>query len=367
MRYEATLLGFALLLAGCPSGQEVGALSAGGTEETGGGEDESGGEEGTTSGETTDGEGEDEGQPYLDVAPPPDEDPEGCEKVDFLFVIDNSISMADNQDNLIASFPGFIDAIQSTLNATDDYHIMVVDTDAETRCTPQACADDGDQWAQCLCPGPSNGNACSTEYDSCDLTLGAGVVNPRGSNASNVECALVDDARYITKDEPDLLEAFSCVAQVGEAGHQAERPMEAMVAALGDEINGPGGCNQDFLRDDAILVVVFISDDENHEDQGDAQSWRDAVVAAKGGNAASVVVLGLVPEFGECDAGGAMGCMIAGVPDPNPQMGQHWIEFVESFGQNGMWAHVCEPDYSPFFAEAVELVDQVCDAFEPQG
>src|SRR5690242_21671906 len=36
----------------------------------------------------------------------------GCAKADFLFVIDNSGSMADEQDNLIASFPGFIDTIQ---------------------------------------------------------------------------------------------------------------------------------------------------------------------------------------------------------------------------------------------------------------
>jgi hypothetical protein len=43
----------------------------------------------------------------------------GCAKADFLFVIDNSGSMADEQDNLIASFPGFIATIQQTLMAQD--------------------------------------------------------------------------------------------------------------------------------------------------------------------------------------------------------------------------------------------------------
>jgi hypothetical protein len=56
---------------------------------------------------------------------------QGCEKVDFLFVIDNSGSMLDEQQSLIASFDGFIEAIQGTLMA-QDYHIMVVDTDAES-------------------------------------------------------------------------------------------------------------------------------------------------------------------------------------------------------------------------------------------
>ena len=36
----------------------------------------------------------------------------GCRKVDFLFVIDNSGSMSDEQQNLINSFPSFIQTIQ---------------------------------------------------------------------------------------------------------------------------------------------------------------------------------------------------------------------------------------------------------------
>ena len=39
----------------------------------------------------------------------------GCAKVDFLFVIDNSVSMKDEQDALIASFPGFIDSIKANI------------------------------------------------------------------------------------------------------------------------------------------------------------------------------------------------------------------------------------------------------------
>src|SRR5262245_50681890 len=50
----------------------------------------------------------------------------GCHKADFLFVIDNSTSMEDEQDSLIASFSGFIATIEDTLMA-QDYHILVVD------------------------------------------------------------------------------------------------------------------------------------------------------------------------------------------------------------------------------------------------
>src|SRR5262245_18480268 len=40
---------------------------------------------------------------------------EGCPSVDILFVIDSSGSMADNQQSLVNSFPGFIAGVQSQL------------------------------------------------------------------------------------------------------------------------------------------------------------------------------------------------------------------------------------------------------------
>jgi hypothetical protein len=59
-----------------------------------------------------------------DVFVPPET---GCQKIDFLFAIDNSSSMRDEQENLTRSFPGFIDVMQQVLG-TKDVHIMVVST-----------------------------------------------------------------------------------------------------------------------------------------------------------------------------------------------------------------------------------------------
>jgi hypothetical protein len=70
--------------------------------------------------------GNDEGVPTADDGANGD----GCQKVDFLFVIDNSGSMLEEQDNLAGSFPSFINSISTTLDAAQDYHIMVIDTDA---------------------------------------------------------------------------------------------------------------------------------------------------------------------------------------------------------------------------------------------
>ena len=52
----------------------------------------------------------------------------GCDRIDFLFVIDNSISMVFAQNELLDSFPDFMEVVRNNVAATD-YHIMVVDTD----------------------------------------------------------------------------------------------------------------------------------------------------------------------------------------------------------------------------------------------
>lgn len=275
----------------------------------------------------------------------------GCTKVDFLFVIDNSISMKAEQDALIASFPRFMETIES-LSGVSDYHVLVVDTDAEGKCNPDRCDDDRDVCFDRGEEGRTEGGdktVCQAEnFDVCDTTLGAGVVFPAGESASNQRCNLYGTQRYLTSGEPDLAGAFSCIAQVGLAGAADERPMDALLAALDGEILAADGCNAGFLRDDAILVVTFVSDDGNHADEGTPADWHRAVLAAKGGKSDAVVTLGLVPT---------PGCEKAG--------GEHWRQFVGLFGVRGLIGGVCEPAYDPFFAEAVSVIDATCDAFVP--
>lgn len=264
----------------------------------------------------------------------------GCTKTDFLFVVDSSVSMQNEQAALTAAFPKFISSIQSATKIKS-YHIMVVDTDAETRCTAAACA--GTPHSTC------NNYACNNVYKGCDATMGAGVIQPTGQASSNQVCPIADGKRYMTETQPNLSTTFSCVATLGLAGHQSERPMEAMVAAVSQPLNGAGGCNEGFLRNDAILVVTFISDDPNKEDAGTAQQWYDAVVAAKGGKPESVVVLGLIPD--------------GAAATPAKQL--HWHEFIALWGKRGLKGDVASTDYAPFFDGAIAIIDETCNNFVP--
>ncbi|KIG16884.1 hypothetical protein DB30_04046 [Enhygromyxa salina] len=281
----------------------------------------------------------------------PEGEPIGCEKIDFLFVIDSSGSMADNQANLIASFPGLVAAMMDNV-AADDWHVMVVDSDGQWGGTDCANA--------CMtlnaCPGAPEFDCDTPPPTLCDISLGGGVIAPMGQAASNQDCALASDSRYVQAGEPDLLSAFSCVAKVGVDGSDTERPMGAMVRALGPELGEPGGCNQGFVRDDAILVVTIITDEPDEHSVGEPGDWFDAVVAAKGGQPEAVVVLGLLPD-------GDLAMPLCGVESvPAPRMSA----FLQLF-ENNSRASICEPDYSPFFLESVSVISEACDNFVPIG
>jgi hypothetical protein len=322
--------------AGPTGGQAGQGGSAGASGSTGG--DATGGT--STGGDPTGGSGGvvlDAGD-HTDVKPP-----EGCGKIDFLFIVDNSASMQDNQAQLVAAFPGFITAIENQVHAGSNYHIMVVDTDEWGRCNT------ANPWQGM---DPSN-NSCNayvkqTVFEECDRTMGAGVVHPAGQYASNQVCSFPTGRRYLQQDDPDISGTFACAAQVGVAGHPRERPMDALVAALEPAINGPEGCNDGFLRDDALLVITFISDDPNYEDSGTPQDWYDAVVQAKHGDPEAVVVIGLIPGFDDCQ----------------PSKGAHWAEFVDMFPYS-LRASVCSADYASVFAEAVTVIDDSCDQYKP--
>jgi hypothetical protein len=289
-----------------------------------------------------------------------DDDMSGCDKVDFLFIIDNSGSMLEEQVNLISSFPQFIGTIQETLDEAQDYHIMVLDTDA---------------WVYSACPllcgFPFPGLICEgyecnvTTPEECEDVLGAGVTYPRGNDATNAECNFASGFRWMDSNEPDLTAAFSCAAQVGTGStDDPEKPMEAMVAA--STASTPAfACNEGFFRDDAILVVTFVTDEDDAAGDGSAgtvEGWRQALISAKNGDPNAVVVLGL---FGDGDEMNpictSFDSQSGNGAEPSPRL----REFTESWGTRGIAGSICAPSYDQFFEQAVGVIDTTCEEFVP--
>jgi len=271
----------------------------------------------------------------------------GCQKIDFLFVVDNSGSMSDEQQSLATSFDGFITSIQNTVKA-EDYHIMVIDTDAGSSFL-QECL------VLCAILPECQGYPCNMlpTPEGCDATLGAGLLqNPKGE-----ACGIAGDDRYMVDGQPNLSKTFECVAKVGTNGDGSERPMEAMIAAV-STLNVPGACNEGFLRNDALLVVTFITDEEDDgQSKGSPVGWQAGLVAAKKGAESSIVVLGLIGDTDQPNATCA-----EGEAEASPRL----RTFAESF-TFGSWAPICSLDYAPFFDASVSVIDTACKQFEPPG
>jgi hypothetical protein len=270
---------------------------------------------------------------------------QGCKKVDLLFVIDNSGSMADEQINLVASFPAFIDGMRTQLAETMGYHVGVISSDVYT----------GD--TSCL-----------------PLQEGALITATLGVDSSNATCTpFVEGGRYMTEQD-DLESKFACAAQIGTSGDGNERPMQALQAAISSPLIDAGGCNEGFLRDDAILVVVLITDEEDdHEidgcmqlpqmgSAGEPPEWFAGIVASKGGNEQAIVFLSLIgptgadmcPPLDKCTGG------IDGA-EPSPRI----VQLTDMFTY-GFIGPICQP-YGPFFEEAIGAIKSACDDFVPPG
>jgi hypothetical protein len=285
--------------------------------------------------------------PKFDLPPTPDAGmpmPEtGCQKVDLLFVIDSSGSMADEQQNLIASFPDFVSEMQTKLADTDSYHVGITTSDAYAYNTP----------------------GCNQ--------AGALVTKTGGTNSSNQTCGPYASGKNWMSETDDLGQKFACAGQVGTQGDGNEAPMYTLGQALSPGLNAAGACNDGFLREDALLVIVVITDEEDdHEiagcmvaapgSPGEPTDWFNTVVAAKGGIETNIVTLALVgpiqppcPMLDKCQ-GGIQGAEVA----------NRIVQFTQMFTY-GSIGPICAPSYKDFFGQAISVISTACENFMPPG
>ena len=192
-------------------------------------------------------------------------------KIDILFVIDESPSMKEEQTSLANNFATFSDFIFDDLRNSVDYRIAVTSTGSKV---------EGSIGAY-----PNNLGVFVTQ--SSDTSPQCSVSLPPVISPTNLGCAIEDSACQ----REALQRTFSCLAQVGIDGIIWEKGLEAMRSSL--SCNGPNAgffgaccvpnadgtrleydalCRQindsrfpppEFLRPDAILVVVFITDEDD--------------------------------------------------------------------------------------------------------
>lgn len=157
--------------------------------------------------------------------------------IDILFVVDNSGSMAEEQASLTANFPQFINVLSTIEGGLPDVHIGVISTNF---------GSGGVAIGGCSTSTRPNGDDGNLLTNSCP-----------GLTGSFISDIKQPDGSRMTNYSGDLATLFTCMARLGTTGCGFEQQLESMYQAL------QNGKNPGFLRTDAYLAIVFISDEDD--------------------------------------------------------------------------------------------------------
>ncbi len=190
-------------------------------------------------------------------------------KVDILFVVDYSLSMGKHQMNLARNIKKFVDEFSK--NKLLDFHIGVAPI-------YDHCHFDADG----LCRDKTQPNFL------------LGHLMPLKNTKGEVDTA---GPRFVTKSTPNYLELLYNTLLIGEfGGPQFEEMFIPVLPALSPELaKGP---NKDFYRQDAYLIVVFITDgdDSSTDPNLNPVEFADNLIAFKGSRAKLSVVGVIAPS-----------------------------------------------------------------------
>ncbi|MBI5499892.1 MAG: hypothetical protein HY907_06590 [Deltaproteobacteria bacterium] len=337
----------------------------------------------------------------------------GLTKLDIVFMVDNSGSMSQEQAALTARFPELLAELLDPPDtdgdtrpdhaAVEDLNVGVISSDMGvagyrvSTCTNEDVGDNG-----CFRSTPS------------PAVLGCAPTYPHFLARNPTNAAEYSPEQMAT----DL----TCIATLGTQGCGFEQQLKAMRGALTVD-TVPGGCNAGFLRNDSLLALIWVTDEEDcsvrsdHTEMFDperndlgnlnircfthpdfVEPVSDYVTAFRSlrstgdANVFLAMIVGVPPDAAECIGfgDGLTECldvpeMIAWVdpseptslvPSCNTPMGQafpprRFVALAQEWGKNAYVDSICKSDWTQAFAviggRLVESLrdDYVCLAEAP--
>jgi hypothetical protein len=278
-----------------------------------------------------------------DEGPRPDAGPvstQRCQKMDLVFVVDNSGSMAEEQTNLATNFPQFATLLNAYMVDGDlplDYRVAITTTGRDVDYVTVIPA---------IPPLlPEQQIPLSEEGDD-------GVFRQT--------CSM--PRKWLERTDPNMEQTFACAANVGTGGPGMEMPLHASELALDDRV--ADGTNAGFLREDALLAIVYLTDEDDcsrhdnnftvYADQPcttePPSQWVQFFDELKGdrGRWATAVIAGptnCTSEFGDAVAANRM------------------MEFVNLTGENAVFSSICDGNLAPALQQALDTFTAACETF----
>jgi len=230
-----------------------------------------------------------------------------CRQMDIVFVIDNSGSMAQEQQNLQANFPKFVDvlnAYKTKSGAQLDYRLAVTSTDTD------------------------NGGLRGA------FATGGGV-----------------SRAWLERTDANLNTVFTTRASFGVNGSSLERGLEAI------KLSATHTGNAGFVRKDALYGFVIITDEDEGGVENSTRGTVDSYLAhldnlkeQRARWAAAVIA-------------GEKQCNSAGFGSAAEAV--RLKDFISKAGRNGVFSSICEGDLTKGLSAALATFDAACKNFPP--
>jgi hypothetical protein len=163
--------------------------------------------------------------------------------LDILFMVDNSSSMTQLQMKMLTQDPSFMTVLKNLPKGLPNIHVAVVSSDMGA-------------------PGDSASSI------GCSLAGDDGVFQ----NAARGSCTattLASGATFISNEggvpnyTGTLENTFGCVAQLGDKGCGFEHQLASVARALGADGAPPPAQNAGFVREKAMLAIVFLTNEDD--------------------------------------------------------------------------------------------------------
>lgn len=251
------------------------------------------------------------------------EPPGGCEHIDILFVVDGSLSMAEEQEALRGIsgppvFSDFTDALAVELDTLEDIRIGVI----------------------------------SAEPD--DTVLHTHLNQPAVEPSPETDCGLQQP--WVVAPSEDLEAQFACVAATAASSTLETTSRNAAEALTSAE-------NAGFLRDDSVVFVVMLTDEDTLGLGATRVQEHELLLSAVGGDRSRLVMLAIAGDPGVFEAPKTTCDGTYGLAAPGRRLGA----VVRTFGERGITADICAGDLAQSFDDALDDLVQACVSFVPEG
>jgi len=266
---------------------------------------------------------------------------EQCRKMDLIFVVDDSGSMEEEQTNLAANFPMFANLLNSYTISTGeqlDYRAAVTTTGITAAGTQTLNVP----------PLPPTTLPWSQTGQNGRFKTVAGM--PRA---------------WLERTDPNMPATFGQVANVGTSGPGIEMQLRAM------ELAATPATNPGFLRDDALLGIVILTDEDDcsfRTPSGITINAVDGCTTAPGIPAPTEFLTSLDTIKG--NRGRWAAAVIAAQTACTSSFGDavegvRLKQFAAAGGPNVVFGDICAGNLQGALMQALDSFQAACDNFPP--